>query len=107
MPKIKLLTHVYEGKKYHHDQYAYWCLGCGYEHVFGLRTEGGHHEFNGDLNNPTVSPSLLQNFTPGRTCHSFIKNGKIQYLSDCHHHLAGQTIELPDFEEQEKLYRKK
>lgn len=31
-------------------------------------------------------------------CHSFITDGKIQYLSDCTHELAGQTIELPEIE---------
>jgi len=72
------------------------CLGCGYEHAFALRSVGGHHDFNMDLDNPTVSPSLLENNNPNRVCHSFIRDGKIQYLSDCHHHLAGQTVELPE-----------
>lgn len=97
MAKIKVLENIYEGVKYHHTQYLYFCKGCGYEHCFALKSEGGHHTFNMDLENPTISPSLLENKTPGRTCHSFIKNGKIQYLGDCHHHLAGKTIELPDF----------
>jgi hypothetical protein len=98
MAKIKVNENIHQGTKFHHTQYLYQCLGCGYEHAFGLKSEGGHHEFNGDLNNPTVSPSLLQNFTPGKLCHSFIKDGKIQYLSDCQHHLAGQTIELPEYD---------
>lgn len=100
MAKVKEIKHIYEetGKEYHHRQFLYWCKGCGYEHAFGLRSEGGHHTFNMDLNNPTVNPSLLQNFTPGRLCHSYIKDGKIQYLSDCQHALAGQTIELPDID---------
>jgi hypothetical protein len=29
-------------------------------------------------------------------CHSFIKNGKIQYLSDCTHELKGKTVQLTD-----------
>ena len=78
------------------DQYLYMCEGCGYEHAFGLKVEGGHHDFNMDLDNPTISPSLLQNFTPGKLCHSYIKDGKIQYLNDCQHKLAGQIIDLPD-----------
>lgn len=98
MARIKLVQRIDEetGEKYHHDQYLYWCLGCGYEHAFALTTEGGNHRFNGDLNNPTVSPSLVQNFTPGRMCHSFINDGVIQYLGDCWHHLKNQTVELPD-----------
>jgi len=31
-----------------------------------------------------------------RICHSFITDGKIQFLSDCTHHLAGQTVDLND-----------
>ena len=96
MSKIKVNENIYEGKKYHHTQYLYNCPGCGCEHAFGLRNEGGNHVFNLDLDNPTVSPSLLQNFSPDKICHSFIRNGKIQFLSDCWHHLAGQTVELPD-----------
>lgn len=98
MAKIKVNENIHDGKKYYHTQYHYMCLGCGYDHCFALKKDGGHHDFNMDLNNPTVYPSLLQNFTPGRTCHSFIREGKIQYLSDCWHTLAGQTVELPEIE---------
>jgi len=31
------------------------------------------------------------------TCHSFVTDGQIQFLSDCTHALAGQTVPLPDF----------
>ena len=98
MPKIKINENIHDGVKFHHTQYLYFCKGCGYEHAFALRKDGGNHDFNMDLDNPTVSPSLLQNFAPGPRCHSFIRNGKIQYLADCEHHLAGQTIELPEIE---------
>jgi hypothetical protein len=98
MAKIKDVKYEHNGKV-HHEQYLYWCEGCGYEHAFALHENGGHHSFNGDLDNPTVSPSLVQNFTPGKMCHSFIRDGKIQYLGDCWHHLKGQTIELPDVEQ--------
>lgn len=97
MAKIKHVKYEHDGKVFK-EQYLYFCEGCGYEHAFGLKEWGGHHQFNGDLNNPTVSPSLLQNFTPGRLCHSFIRNGSIEYLGDCWHSLKGKTIELPDYE---------
>lgn len=96
MAKIKVNENIYNGEKFHHTQYFYMCLGCGYEHCFALRKDGGHHEFNMDLDKPTVFPSLLENRNPNRVCHSFMKDGKIQYLGDCHHSLAGQTIELPE-----------
>lgn len=54
-------------------------------------------DFNGDLSNPTVSPSILVKHPTGdkwNVCHSFIKDGKIQYLPDCTHDLAGETIDM-------------
>jgi hypothetical protein len=30
-------------------------------------------------------------------CHSFVRNGKIEYLSDCTHNLAGKTVDIPKF----------
>jgi len=61
-------------------------------------------EFNGDYDKPTFSPSILMttwesiNETEKRDvrCHSFVTDGKIQFLSDCTHELAGQTVELPE-----------
>lgn len=100
MAKIKVIQNIYPGtcKKYHHDQYEYFCVGCGYTHVFALTKEGGNHQFNMDLDHPTVTPSLVNNFRPGQMCHSFIKNGTIQYLSDCTHKLKNKTIDLPDID---------
>jgi hypothetical protein len=98
MSKIKVFNHIDSetGKKRDHTQYLYFCMGCGYEHAFALKSDGGNHEFNMDLDKPTVSPSLLNDWTPGRKCHSFIKNGMIEYLNDCWHELRGQTVELPE-----------
>jgi len=31
-------------------------------------------------------------------CHSFVTDGRIQFLSDCTHKLAGQTVDIPDWE---------
>lgn len=30
-------------------------------------------------------------------CHSFVTGGRIEFLKDCTHKLAGQTVDLPDF----------
>jgi hypothetical protein len=81
------------------------CPGCGCDHGIWVPYVGATHatwEFNGNLDKPTVNPSILVN--AGRlnptihTCHSFIKDGMIQFLSDCTHELAGQTVELPEYE---------
>lgn len=52
------------------------------------------HQFNGDTEKPTLSPSLL--VRGSKRCHSFVKGGMIQFLADCDHPLANQTVELMD-----------
>lgn len=73
--------------------YVFFCPGCECSHVIDKRWT-----FNGDLDNPTFSPSLLCNpdHAPSR-CHSFLRDGKIEFLSDCFHKLAGQTVEIPEW----------
>ncbi len=53
--------------------------------------------FNGDKDRPTFTPSLLvqyRNEGIEARCHSFITDGRVAYLSDCTHALAGQTVDL-------------
>ena len=78
--------------------YIIGCPGCGMHH--SLTEEWG---FNGDFEKPTFTPSLHCSWPTGygddptpKICHSFIRDGQIQYLGDCTHDLAGQTVELPD-----------
>lgn len=63
--------------------------------------------FNGDLERPTFTPSILSRWKEPQgeglppkqhVCHSFVTDGRIQFLSDCTHALAGQTVELPELE---------
>ncbi|WP_011298542.1 DUF6527 family protein [Cupriavidus necator] len=64
-----------------------------------------HWGFNGDFENPTLTPSVLQWWggegteVPKHVCHSFVTNGRIQFLGDCTHALAGQTVDLPAMED--------
>jgi hypothetical protein len=74
--------------------------------------------WNGDMVKPTFSPSILvshHEWTPPVTpenleqwkvqpwpqtkvdkrCHTFIKDGMIQFLGDCTHDHAGKTVPLP------------
>lgn len=48
---------------------------------------------HGRYMSPTELPWDVRNI-----CHSFVRNGRIQFLGDCTHDLAGQTVELPDME---------
>lgn len=35
-------------------------------------------------------------------CHSFVTDGRIQFLGDCTHALAGQTVDLPTWPKREE-----
>jgi len=73
-----------------------WCPACKSNHQIDERWT-----FNGDFEKPTISPSLHlfhkgneEENIPPYTCHSFIRDGKIQYLDDCTHKLAGKTVPM-------------
>jgi hypothetical protein len=79
------------------------CPGCYCAHG----PVEGRWTFNHDLEKPTFSPSILVRWTKTKmsaepvdmVCHSFVREGRIQFLSDCTHALAGQTVDLPDWED--------
>ncbi len=83
--------------------YVFRCPGCEEPHY--IPTEPGYKPwgFNRDLARPTFTPSILvyeATWPDGsvgiRRCHSFVRDGKIEFLSDCGHALAGQTVDLPE-----------
>ncbi|MDP3652410.1 MAG: DUF6527 family protein [Rhodoferax sp.] len=102
--------------------YAFRCPGCGHTHMLPVGPGNGETyarwSFNGDLDKPTFSPSVFaqgnkQQFdergewngkwemdAAGQpipyTCHSFVTDGRIQFLGDCTHALAGQTVDLSE-----------
>lgn len=78
------------------------CPACDTWHT--VRVQEPHNwSWNGDLERPTLSPSVFVN-APGNqhrnpaapSCHSFVTDGRIQFLGDCTHSLAGQTVDLPE-----------
>ncbi len=94
--------------------YSFFCEGCeGYHMVYtepwtktypGPPVPGPVWEFNGDLERPTFSPSLLvyegKHEDTGEIhqplCHTFVRDGQVEFLNDCGHKLAGQTRPLLD-----------
>lgn len=54
--------------------------------------------FNGDLERPTLTPSVRVRYGEelDYQCHFFVRNGQIQYCGDSTHALAGKTIEMED-----------
>ena len=61
----------------------------------GKRDGSGCWTWNGSTESPTLRPSVLTRSHLFR-CHSWINDGKAQFLSDCSHEYAGQLIELGD-----------
>ena len=79
--------------------YEHWCPGCEAMHQIAVDQpfrNGARWSFDGNAGQPTFSPSV--NVGPGTKvqCHYFIRAGRIEYCADCHHALAGQTVDLPD-----------
>jgi hypothetical protein len=101
---------------------SFWCVPCGCSHsvtVIGSNPWG----WNNNVEKPTFTPSVL--VTSGHfdrshdggdcwcsynerhpedpsgfkclCCHSYVTDGNIQYLNDCAHELAGQTVPLAPF----------
>jgi hypothetical protein len=74
------------------------------EHAVPFAGDGAEPrwQFDGNLERPTLAPSLLRTYTvtgestPKLVCHSFVRNGRIEYLNDCTHAMRGQTVDLPE-----------
>lgn len=87
----------------------FWCPGCDGAHMVRVEGEGRPRwRFNGNQEQPTFSPSILVTYNgadagvddaPSAVCHSFVTDGKIRFLPDSTHALAGKTVDLPDFDE--------
>lgn len=78
------------------DLHVFHCPGCGFDHLV-YRTWA----FNGDYVRPTFSPSILVTTPdPSQRCHSYVRNGMIQFLADCHHDLRNQTVPLPAWDDE-------
>jgi len=103
---------------------SYWCPGCDMAHVLTVERREGQSapcwDWNADPDAPSFSPSVLVRWESGEppvtrrnlaewkrkpwpqtrrmnVCHAFVTDGRIQFLDDCTHALAGRTVPLPDF----------
>ncbi len=86
------MAKVFKNPLYHY--YSFICPGCNNTHRFDSRWQ-----FNGNIHSPTFTPSLfVMPDHPEHRCHSFVTDGKIQFLGDSHHHLKGTTVELPEID---------
>lgn len=121
---VKVWTAAASGQRGLH----FWCPGCKTPHQ--VTTHEGGWTWNGDLQKPTLWPSVdvtSGHFAPNRPagsecwctfekrtghkpdfkcfkCHSFVSDGRIQFLGDCTHHLASQTVDLPEWKTYEQRF---
>src|SRR3990167_5202253 len=82
------------------EDYLFFCPGCECGHR--IRAKGPEAwTWNGSLERPTFSPSYLTYWDgkPSVRCHSYIRDGRIEFLSDCTHELKNQTVDLSNFPE--------
>lgn len=101
---------VDKAKQAEGDRVHFVCPGC--KHAHGIHTGPNGWQWNGDLASPTFVPSVLVSRTMGNykfkddpdyeehqeVCHSFVTDGRIQFLSDTTHELSGQTVDLPNWD---------
>lgn len=92
------------------NTWKFWCPGCDSAHVVS-------NAWQVDAEAATISPSVLvhsskhlidstleghaltapENIAESPRCHSFVTAGRIQFLGDCTHALAGQAVDLPEW----------
>lgn len=96
------LRHIDDhGVKY--DALAFWCPGCENEHggrglhmlPVNSTVKTPSWTWDGDLEAPTLSPSILTHIGD-EVCHSFLRVGVFEFLSDCTHRHAGKHVPMPD-----------
>lgn len=95
-------------------QYLFYCPACKCaHHIMTGSGDGPRWEFDGNVECPTVSPSIRvrgtepitddehrrimggEKITPRDVCcHFFIKAGGIEYCGDCTHGMSGQRVEM-------------
>lgn len=102
------------------EHMSFRCPGCFKVHSLPTKGEKAW-KFNGSMEAPTFQPSILAKGVDNITeeehkrimagekieprpmvCHSYVTDGKIQFLSDCTHHLTDKTVELADIPEKWK-----
>ncbi|MFI4854930.1 MAG: DUF6527 family protein [Phycisphaerales bacterium JB065] len=74
---------------------SFHCPGCKRSHAICVESKSGVKGPVWSLEpGPTISPSVKVSDGDGTMCHLFVRGGKIKFLSDCRHELAGKTVPL-------------
>lgn len=80
----------------------WFCPGCKMHHQIPCEIPGSW-DWNSDLENPNVYPSIFvnrgQSCPSEPACHSLIFKGTIQFMTDCTHALAGKTVPMESLDD--------
>ena len=123
-PKLREISTEEQGRVLMH-----WCPGCARRHGFEIdkpNASGAIWSWNGDAEAPSFTPSMhITSSVPAVSgpelkaillrrqageqvaipyhqitiCHYILTAGKIHFLPDSGHALAGKKVDLPDFPE--------
>lgn len=106
---VEILSPVFAAVSYHSrsrnkliTNHVHECPGCGVYHVIAIAqpfANGAQWTWNSNAHKPTVMPSVHVGPGSRMACHYFLRDGLLQFLPDCHHALAGQTVALPPLSE--------
>lgn len=103
--KSQLITVDDHGLKY--TALKFVCSGCEREpghgglHMLAVNSEQKKPSwgFNGNFEAPTLTPSIKSDRGDNWVCHSFLRNGIFEFLSDSTHQFSGMQIPIPDLYE--------
>lgn len=102
---MKAMLRTVQDGDLRYEALMFVCPGCAEDggsglHMLPVRGDSGGKPswtFNGNLESPTLDPSILT--TSGVRCHSYLRSGALEFLDDCTHTLAGKHVPLPDLPE--------
>lgn len=92
------LSELLESDGKTHRSWLFRCPGCEFPHQCDNRWI-----WNGSKEAPTFDGSVLVRREYGeervkQVCHSYVREGRIEFLSDSTHALAGKTVDLPSWD---------
>lgn len=87
-----------------HWGYTFFCPGCRDTHAIPTKPHAHGWGSNDSTDAPTFTPSILVHEAKREDgtvvipqCHSYVTDGRIQFLPDSRHALAGKTVDLPEW----------
>jgi len=106
---MKLAHREFKSDGQHVAAWYVYCPACESAHQFIVENEAAPKDvwmFDGNEEAPTFDPSYMSDgrwwvneaWEP-RICHSYLRAGVWEYLSDCTHDMAGQKVPMIDFPE--------